>query len=89
MIDRNLVSRFRIDRRNVGSFVKIATITSQREIGNGIILMMLGRDDVFDVKRQIVALLGQSAIFAPMRRAFPDDLSGLLIHSGADSSGSF
>jgi hypothetical protein len=48
----------RIDSREIGTFVPIATLTSQRQIGDGAGTSMLNRDDVLDVVREPRAFLG-------------------------------
>jgi hypothetical protein len=76
--------RIRVAASKVGAFVKIALLTSQRQILNLIRPAVLARDDVLDVKEmEAVVFLAQAAILTAIASTPPDVIAKGLAHHEA------
>ena len=68
MNQANDIACLRINPSQIRSLVQVAFRASQCEIIGIVAAAMLARDDVLDVKTQLGKLLGQSAVFAQIKR---------------------
>jgi len=69
-----------IDTSDIRSFVAVAIVASESEIVFGTLSPMLARDDVVDLKRQVVEMLRYLTIFAGPSSALPNVLLKSAVH---------
>jgi hypothetical protein len=64
---------FRIDTREIGAFVRVASVAGQGQVARLIITTMLASNDVFDLEcRKREVLLPKQTIFAAIAGSAPD-----------------
>ena len=69
-----------IDTSDVRPFVAVAIVASEGEIVFGALSPMLTRDDVVDLKRQVVKMLRHLTVFAGSSGALPNVLLKNAVH---------
>ena len=78
--DRHKAS-LRIDRREIGPFMQIAAIASQRKVGGIIAAAMLPCNNMLDVKRRKrYGCLWQVAVFASLASAAANEIANSGVH---------
>ena len=79
-LENGIAGPNRVDSREVGSFVPIAPLASQRQVAGRAGTSMLDRDDMLDMMREHGEFLGQQAILAAVFRSAPDAVPRRSIH---------
>jgi len=75
------VAGFRIDTREIGAFVRVASIAGQGQVTRLLVTTVLASNDVFDLecrKRQV--LLSKQTIFAAIAGSAPDKRADRCVH---------
>jgi hypothetical protein len=75
------VTRSWVNPREIGAFVEVAAMASQRQVGCVVQSAMLLRNDVFDVMEQVTVLLRQPAVFATRAGSFTNESPRFSIHA--------
>jgi hypothetical protein len=80
MKERHDFSANGVNTRQVGTFLQITTVASQRQVPGFVGTAMLLGDNVLDVVRQLDVLLRELAILTAIVRATPDEVARGGVH---------